>query len=127
MSKYSEVAIAAAGKARNGLNPVKAWKKTAHEVFPQQPASRDKGCPKCAFLGLSEDGLIRGVPKGKYTKSKANKQYAVQAVELLRTDSGLSRNPELMWDQVMSKQPQRKQHNEQMTVVAALWNNGDIL
>ncbi len=43
MSKYSKVAIAAAGKARNGLNPVKAWAKQPMRYFRsnQQVGTRD--------------------------------------------------------------------------------------
>ena len=32
-----------------------------------------------AFLGLCEEGLVKGIPAGKYSASKDNKQYAVRA------------------------------------------------
>lgn len=125
MSKYGKVAVMAAEMARNGLNPIEAWRVSAKVVFPTQPPSRDKGCPKYAFLGLAEEGLVQGVSKGQYTKSMLNKLYAVEGVNLLRAEPELAGNPEGMWERIMSGR--YKQHNEQMSVVTALWNNRDIV
>ena len=36
------------------------------EVFPTQESSRKKGCPQSAFLGLCEDGYVKGIPQGRY-------------------------------------------------------------
>ena len=63
MSKYGNVACLAAGKAREGKALQAAWNESAQKVFPNQPASRDEGCPRCAFLGLTEEGLISGYIK----------------------------------------------------------------
>ena len=121
---YGSVAIRAVERAQGGMDPVRAWKKSAEEVFPSQPASRDKGCPKCAFLGLAEDGLIRGVPRGNYTTSSSNKRYAVEAVKLLRTSPCLTESE--LWICVMRSQPKKVSHNNQMDVVLALWKAGLI-
>lgn len=125
MSKYGNVAVIAAEMARSGLSPIEAWKVLAKVVFPTQPASRDKGCPKCAFLGLAEEGLIQGVSRGQYTKSLSNKLYAVEGVKLLRAEPDLAGNSEGMWERIMSGRI--KKHNEQMSVVTALWKNRDIV
>ena len=64
MSKYGTIAVCAAKKVRegNGLCPISAWKTSAEEIFPEQTASREKSCPRNAFLGLAEEGLIRSSP-----------------------------------------------------------------
>jgi hypothetical protein len=48
-------------------------------------SAQKKGCPRGAFLGLCEEGLVKGIPAGNYTTSKDNKAYAVRAAELLIT------------------------------------------
>lgn len=123
MSKYGQVAINAAGVARSGKNPVDAWRRAAQRMFPAQKASREKGCPKCAFLGLAEDGLIKGIAKGSYTKSSDNKQYAVSAVKLIRANQSLINDKGTLWQRVSGG---HKQHNGQLDVVIDLWKNGDI-
>ena len=124
MSKYEDLAKSAAEKARKGIDPQQSWESAALEVFPTQKSSRNKGCPKCAFLGLAEEGLIRGIPAGNYTRSLDNKQYALDAVRILKTRPDLSNNPAALWKEVMSGR--NKQHNDQMSVVIGLWRNGDI-
>ena len=61
MSKYAELATETAAVIRTGTPVLEAWDLVAHHIFPDKPASRAKGCPKCAFLGLAEEGLIKGV------------------------------------------------------------------
>ena len=124
MSDYGELAKRAASMARKGISPVEAWESSAKKIFPTQKSSREKGCPKCAFLGLAEEGLIKGVPAGRYTTSKDNKRYALAAIDLLRANPPLSDDTAHMWRIVM--QGTEKQHNEQMNVVSSLWQNGDI-
>ncbi len=92
-------------------------KKSAMEVFPSNPASREKSCPKSAFLGLCGNGLVKGVPPGNYTKSRDNKQYAIEALKLLKMDNDLTEND--LWGQIaINKQ---KAHNQQMNVVKILF------
>ena len=126
MSKYGTIAVRAAKRVReeNGLCPISAWKTSAEDIFPEQKASQEKGCPRNAFLGLAEEGLIRGVPPGRYTRSLDNKDYALEAVKLLRISPDLSDDPKQLWECVMHGR--NKQHNGQMDVAIALWKNGDI-
>ena len=121
---HGSVALRAVKRAQNGVDPVRAWKESAKEVFPSQKESRKKSCPRCVFLGLAEDGLIFGIPPGKYTTSTLNKKYAVEAVKLLRTSPGLAKDSLELWNQVTH--PQSKARNQQMDVVLALWNAGYI-
>jgi len=125
MSRYAELAVLAVHLIQEGSPVVDAWKLAAKRTFPNQPASRNKGCPKCAFLGLAEDGLIKGVPSGSYTNSRLNKEYALKALALLKLNPSLVNDCQNLWLQVMDGV--LKKHNEQMDVVAGLWTNGDLL
>lgn len=129
MSKYGELACLAAKGARDGTAPRQAWEEAAKAVFPDQSKreSCDKGCPRDAFLGLAQDGLVVGVPAGKYTKSRLNKRYATKGVDLLRQNPHLADWPSELWRRVMHTEgDEGKNHNNQMDVVIGLWSNGDI-
>ena len=127
MSKYGKVAGMAADDARLGGAPKDAWGRAAERVFPNQKPSQDKSCPRCAFLGLAEEGLVVGIPRGKYTNSTHNKRYAIRAVELLREQPHLSDVPRSLWRLVVQEEPNpNKVHNDQMDVVVSLWKNGDM-
>ncbi|WP_373688828.1 DUF6979 family protein [Brevibacillus daliensis] len=69
------------------LESLSAWNTAATEVFGEGTRAQRKACPKNAFLGLCEAGLICGVEQGKYTnrsKLYKNKKYAIQVVQILR-------------------------------------------
>ncbi|HEX8245457.1 MAG TPA: hypothetical protein VF541_18240 [Longimicrobium sp.] len=84
---------------------------------------REKGCPRAAFLGLCEEGLVAGIDRGTYTKSQANKADAVKAAALLARDPALGRQgPKTLWERVLAGRT--KQHNAQMDVVLALYRRG---
>lgn len=120
---YGRVAILAAILCREGTPPDDAWRTAAAQVFPDAPESRKKSCPRDAFLGLAEEGLIAGVSAGSYTRSRKNKRYALDALAALEADRTLVTSRRRLWWKVM--QDQDKQHNGQMDVVLALWGNGD--
>jgi hypothetical protein len=126
MSKYGEVAVRAVrlvGQMR--LEPLAAWKRATAEIFPDSIDCQVKGCPKGAFLGLCEEGLVIGVRPGDYTTSKKNKSYAVKAVSVLRRTPGLADDRGSLWLAALdSAEPKR--HNGQMDVVVALWRAGLI-
>ena len=107
----------------------KAWsRKWVKNEFPASLRSQDKNCPKNAFLGLCEEGLVKGIPRGKYTKSVQNKLYAITAVEFLKEWRNSSLSPIDLWPAVLRKlnEDSEKRHNSQMNVVLALWNEGLI-
>jgi len=97
-------------------------------VVPKKTDAQDekcsrqsKGCPRCAYLGLCEDGLVKYVRSGKYTTSKKNKRYAVVAVSELRKNPNLTEDE--LWERVA---PEGKTPNNQMGVVLGLWESGLI-
>ena len=123
VSGYGAVAVAAVELVHGGLAPASAWAQAALAIFPHSQSQQDKGCPRGAFLGLCEAGIVAGVQTGKYSGSVKNKGYAVRAVTLLGADPSLAESgSKVLWDRVMSGES--KAPNGQMDVVLALWRNG---
>ncbi|MFS0873941.1 DUF6979 family protein [Paenibacillus xylanilyticus] len=126
MNKYGEVAVRAIHSILNGeeTHPLSAWKKAASISFGEGTWGQRKGCPKNAFLGLCEKGLVNGIPHGNYSArsgSEKNKYYAIHAIEVLKSKPGLSKDKLGLWREVLNGK--QMSHNSQMDVVLALWNN----
>jgi hypothetical protein len=119
-SKYGDAALKAAGMT-DVKDPRSKWLLSVKEIFPNSLSSQKKGCPRGAFLGLCEDGLVKGIPLGSYTTSQDNKAYAIRAVQLLHSGFS-SESASVLWKRVMDGR--NKAHNSQMDVVLALWNAG---
>ncbi|MGP9645243.1 DUF6979 family protein [Halomonas sp. AOP30-A1-24] len=126
MGKYGKAAIRAQEflTADITAEPASAWKRAVKEVFPNSPSSREKGCPRGAFLGLCSDGLVSGVSSGKYTRSKDNRRYAREAVKLLQKVPSLADKPDELWKEIMLGEA--KTENSQMDVTVSLWQAGVI-
>jgi hypothetical protein len=124
-NRYGEAAILATrqGPSAN-TNPITRWESAMERLYPTSSAARKKGCPRAAFLGLCEEGLVKGIPAGHYTKSKDNKAYAVLAARLL-TEGTQHWSRSALWQAVTKDAVM--QENGQMDVVLALWNNGLIV
>ena len=121
-NKYAQVAVNTTKYIiKNGGNPVEVWKKQVELMFDPESASAKKGCPRDAFLGLCEEGLVKGISKGNYTTSIKNKGYALKAIELLKNNKSLSNNPRKMWIMINGKE---KTPNSQMEVVCELYKEG---
>ena len=132
--KYGEVAVEVTRHIRETqeFDPDTIWKKFAEEVFGVGSSSAKKPCPRNAYVGLCEEGMISGVPAGNYAKKRntnSNKLYAVQAVHMLRNDPSLADvEPKELWDKVMEViEGGPDNHNNQMDVVLALWNEDMIV
>ena len=117
--RYGEVAVGAVKLIHTNKvkDPAQAWCYVAGKIF-STASSREKNCPQSAFLGLCEEGLVKEVPAGKYTRSKKNKEYAIRAIEELRKTAGGMSSTDL-WNKIGNKDIA---HNSQMNVVLALWN-----
>lgn len=121
MGSYGSAAVRATEllRARDVSSPRDAWAKSVRREFPRSVASREKSCPRDAFLGLCEDGRVRGVRPGSYTRSRLNKLYTLQAVKILRAHPNLASDELTLWNRVMNGR--KKTPNNQMEVVVALW------
>jgi len=123
MGKYGMTAVKAANLLQQGRvdSPPEAWRSAAHTVFPDSMSSQQKGCPRDTFLGLCQEGLVRGIPRGKYTRSELNKEYGLTAIALLRHESALAKDARQLWRRVVGAG--KKVHNQQMDVVISLWED----
>jgi len=126
MNKYGQAAITAVTLYTSGSvsSPVAAWEIASSELFGVGTPAQKKACPRNAFLGLCESGLVRGVPKGQYTSSQDNKRYVLEAVRMLRSAPADTTDGTRLWELVM--RGERKRHNSQMNVVIALWTSNLI-
>ena len=103
MAKYGDTAVLATNivHAAKVTSPEEAWKLAATEIFPDKVPSQKKGCPKGAFLGLCEEGMVKGISAGSYSTSVHNKKYALRALSLLRSEPSFSGGAKALWDRVM--------------------------
>ena len=127
MTQFGECAICATEKMKNNTcdDPRKAWDICIFKLSKSEEV-RKKSCPRNAFLGLCEEGLVRGVEPGKYnTKSFNNKEkeYAFDALKILYKTSQPITSLKL-WRQIVGND---KAHNSQMDVVLSLWENDLII
>jgi hypothetical protein len=124
-NRYGEAALIAVRQGSSGpADPAARWEKALHQLYPTSPTSRKKGGPRGAFLGLCEEGLVKGIRAGNYAASKENKAYAVHAAALLAGETQ-SWSTTALWSAVTGD-PEKK-HSSQMDVVLALWKNGLIV
>jgi hypothetical protein len=124
-NKYARAALRAVEiyyAAPTTVTPQEAWETATTELFGAGTPAQKKGCPKGAFLGLCQAGYVSGIPKGDYTRSEMNREYAVDATELLAVEPQLADNWPELWKRVLNGVS--KQHNSQMQVVIALWQKG---
>jgi hypothetical protein len=73
-------------------------------------------------LGLCEEGLVKGVPKGIYIDNK-NKRYALAALELLKKEQAIPEVKIAFWRRVPGT---TKSMNGQLDVLFALAEAGYI-
>ena len=123
-NRYGEAALMAAREGPSAVNPKARWESAMERLYPTSPIARKKGGPRGAFLGLCEEGLIKGIPAGHYTKSKDDKAYAVRAAALL-TEGTQSWSRSTLWQAVTNIHETK--HNSQMDIVLALWKNDLIV
>lgn len=120
MGQYGRVAVLARELYVSGTasTPREAWVRAAARLIATA-SGRDKCCPRDAFLGLCSAGLVEGIPQGIYTRSDANKRYAITAAAKLKSCPNLATNKSALWTAIAGE----KKSNSQMDVVVALWNN----
>ncbi|MGE6666670.1 DUF6979 family protein [Paenibacillus xylanexedens] len=127
MGKYGDAAVRTVKylSEHKQDSPNKAWDEVTIQIFGEGSSSQKKGCPKNTFLGLCEEGLLEGIPRGIYTNSKKNKGYGLKAVKILgKIDKDKDINQRVLWKEVIEDQDIK--YNSQMDVVLALWREGMI-
>ncbi|WP_263357552.1 DUF6979 family protein [Acidicapsa ligni] len=124
-NRYGEAALMAARQsASQNMNPMDQWQIAMESLYPTSIAARKKGSPRAAFLGLCEEGLVKGIPAGHYRASKDDKASAIRAAALL-VEGSQSWSIGTLWKAVSENS--EKPHNSQLDVVMALWKNDLIV
>jgi len=125
MNKYGEAARQSVLLVESGAeaDPVQAWVQSTKKIFPSSANLQNKGCPKGAFLGLCNEGMVKGIPPGIYSNTSKNGKYALDAVKLLQSNKFLVSQPDMLWKKVAGN---TISHNHQMDVVIGLWESNYI-
>ncbi len=128
MGKYGQAAVNAVSLIVSGkaADPPDAWKQATIAIFGKGTSSQEKSCPRDAFLGLCESGMVKGVSPGNYTESVDNKAYAVAAAQLLKSNASVrSLGNTALWKKVLNqlKASASKARNQQMDVVKTLFDH----
>jgi hypothetical protein len=125
MGMFGEAAIRSTryfltSKARS---PQEAWPLAMTELSRSRQ-SQTKSCPRNAYLGLCEAGVIRGISTGEYDAPSDNKngRYALKAYQVLQSKPSLAADKKALW--IKATMPENIRHNEQMDVVVSLWKQG---
>lgn len=128
MNKYAKVAIEVAEELQSmkkeeqkKIDLGDLWKEKCKENEFKE-ASIKKGCPRLAFIGLCENNLIKGIEIKNSDKESLNKNYAVEAVKVLKNNKK-NYTPKELWKEIGNKD---KKHNSQMDIILALWEKGMI-
>ena len=128
-NKYGEAALIAARlEVPASVTAAERWDTAVRQLYPEKPYLQRKTAPRGAFLGLCEQGLVKGVGgagegAGYGSGADQNRSYAVRAVALLQ--AGTHRSVNALWAEVTAGE--EVTHNAQMDVVLALWKNGLIV
>ena len=104
--------------SRKVYDPKEAWNVASQKILTSL-STQKKVCPRCAFLGLCEEGMVKGIPEGSYTDSVEDKKYALQGVKALKKDPTLAFNKSALWR--VATEGKDIAHNQQMDVVVELW------
>ena len=117
-NKYGETAIVTLKRYNADKILRTLWNTVAEELFDSR-TSQNKGCPRSTFLGLCEEGLVKGVSKGNYkSNSTINKNHGIEAVDFLKKNKIEFISSKDLWSKLNVS---GKSHNSQMDVVLALW------
>lgn len=117
-NKYGKTALKVVDIHKIGTPIKDSWFNASKLIFESE-SSQAKGCPKSAFLGLYEKGLIKGFSKiRENAKPSINKTHAIEAVKFLKANNIDVISPKELWDNIVFD---GKTHNSQMDVVLALW------
>lgn len=109
MGKYGDAAIKATKLYcdRSVPSPNSAWEKAVREVF-ESTSSQQKGCPRCAYLGLCEEGEVfgcskarskaakkRGLPEklAQYLEARRQRKVAASTKAATKTEAGAASKP----------------------------------
>jgi hypothetical protein len=127
MGQYGRTAVHATKRFLSGEAPSvrTAWD-SAVTQHSDTPFSQAKGCPRDAFLGLCEAGLVKGVPPGNHgaPRENVNGRYAVEAYHLLKADPILASDKKALWKAIPDRTATHE--NGQLDVLLMMYAAGQL-
>src|SRR5260370_15417165 len=120
MGKFGQAAILATEcVASKGLAPREAWDFGIAQLSASA-SSQVKSCPRNAYLGLCEAGVVVGIKAGPYgAPNNKNGQYALNAYRILKSNPNRPPANTALWTQATA--PDVLVENQQIDVVVSLW------
>jgi len=124
MTIYGDAAVKATKLliSKKCSSPRVAWD-MAIKCFTESDESRKKVCPRNAYLGLCDAGLVEGVAGGKHAKTE-NGEYAVELVRAIKANPEIVSLPK---EELFQQVAPGVKENGQVGVVFALFENGLIV
>lgn len=116
---YGKAAVSATRvSASKKLSPKEAWD-LAIAKESSSISVQIKSCPRNAYLGLCEAGVVVGINPGKYgaPRDSKNGRYALKAYRILQSNPTVL--PANLWGQATDLAVLKENH--QMDVVLSLW------
>ena len=132
MTKIGRVAVRAQILASGGLHPVEAWIGSLDEFYvgAQLLNQLQHTCPKWAFAGLCDRGVVRGVSAGSCGEAvgKRSAQFALDALEMARRDSALVTDKRELKHRVFGRpgSDDYRRPNGEVEVLLGLWEAGSL-
>jgi hypothetical protein len=99
---YGETAVEAVNllvRKKAGM-PAEAWRRAVSGKRIRRPGQKSASA-KGAFLGLCEEGYVRGIPPGDYSGAARHKAYAVKAAQFLT--NGHQPDKGALWASVVNR------------------------
>jgi hypothetical protein len=124
---YGRAAVRAAQMLQESTSsdPEAAWKR-AITLETESKDSRDKPCPRGAFLGLCGGGHIPGCSKRSAFLRNTNGDYAVRMLRAIQKDESLLGDRERLWKAAIGRGRDSPSEQGQIDVVVSLWTAGLI-
>ncbi len=123
MNNYGKAALLAVEICTSKkISPVSAWRKATLLIFGNSAAQK-RSAPKTVFLNLCQEGYIKNISPGDYTRSKTTSGYVTNAIDILSTNKNQKFTPLELWNKVQNKGLVNQYH---MDVIITLWENNLI-
>ena len=128
MNQYGNAAVRATNCYLKGeaVSPRAAWE-SAIFALTESHSSRKKSCPRDAYLGLCEAGLVKDIPARNYgaPPKNINGQYAVNAYHILKSKPNLGTDKKALWAAIPYRTA--KNQNGQLDVVLTMLGSGQLV
>ncbi|MFC4640012.1 nucleotide pyrophosphohydrolase [Deinococcus hohokamensis] len=127
MTVYERMTVRAVQLLAGGLAPGEAWKQ-AGLVEAEAHGTRNKPCPRSAFVSLAEHGHIQGYSAAPTRPLTQNAAYCLTGAALLVERPELATSRTRLWEAIRERTGVSRQgQNGVVDVLLALHRNGQLV